>query len=432
MFKVDSIFIKSFVAGFAALALAAPLVNADTRLFPKIADQNTPVPGGLSNFTAYTQPQVSGGNIVFAGSGTNDASGIYRFDPQANALSIVIDPNTALPGGEQLAGSVTGVGLSVYGPDVSFVAYAPDIPDRRLITTRGGLHIVTTNVSVPPFGPGTPTSTDAKGYAFGENYEVTLQTPVLMSGFASANNAGAVSLTPPSLPILHFITRDGQVGYSSNRRFVGTTGQYEFVAPGFGQIFSDGGGIPSQQQVGVLLPGQSSGYVFSASAPGSVGPLFSVDDNRNVAFRAAAVDLALQPLFSGIYVHPSGGQTQAVVTDSTIIPGFDGTTKFSSFSNLAIDGPVVAFIGAGGSTSGIFAASGGSLVEIISNGDTLDGRTVTSLNFSDDRPLSGNQLVFTAGFSDGSNGLFLAQVPEPSTIAVLVLTAVPLLSRRRP
>ncbi len=92
---------------------------------------------------------------------------------------------------------------------------------------------------------------------------------------------------------------------------------------------------------------------------------------------------------------------------------------------------MVAFIGSGTGTTGIFAASGASLIEVVSLGDILDGKTVNALSFSDDRPLSGNQLVFSAGFSDGSYGLYLAQVPEPGAAALIGVLAAPLLARRR-
>jgi hypothetical protein len=103
----------------------------------------------------------------------------------------------------------------------------------------------------------------------------------------------------------------------------------------------------------------------------------------------------------------------------------------ASFDNLALDGNIIAFIGGpSAGPSGIFVAAGNTLTEIVSAGDTLDGKTVSSLSFSGDRPLSGDQLVFTANFTDGSMGLFLASVPEPG-FATIALLAVGIASRRR-
>jgi hypothetical protein len=48
-----------------------------------------------------------------------------------------------------------------------------------------------------------------------------------------------------------------------------------------------------------------------------------------------------------------------------------------------------------------------------------------------DRPLSGNDLVFTAGFSDGSTGLYLAELPEPSAALLIGLLGIPALVHRR-
>jgi hypothetical protein len=69
------------------------------------------------------------------------------------------------------------------------------------------------------------------------------------------------------------------------------------------------------------------------------------------------------------------------------------------------------------------------MAEVISVGDMLDGKTVSALSFSGDRPLWGDDLVFTAEFSDGSKGLFLTQVPEPAAMVLLAGAAL-FISRR--
>src|SRR5688572_16752876 len=116
----------------AAFAQQAPI---------KIADLTTPIPGGTGNFTRLSQPQVSLGNIVFTGAGPNNQLGIYRFDSLTRALSPIIDNNDArLPPGGALA-SFDQLGMSVYGPDVSFIGWAQFI-GNALYTTRGGLRRV--------------------------------------------------------------------------------------------------------------------------------------------------------------------------------------------------------------------------------------------------------------------------------------------------
>jgi hypothetical protein len=327
-------------------------------------------------------------------------------------LSTVVKKSTVFPPG----GSIIDLGSlspAVYGPDISFLAYG-SFPSTELITTRGGLHTVTDSSAMPTaLAPLSPLSMDSKGYAFGASYSKNSQ---LYAGYATVTNAGALNASAPQFPIPRFITRDGQIAQYFYFPNAGNPGQLVLSTPGFSQYYSYP--VPGQEFPANLLPGQASGYVHPAANGGP--QIFSADDFHNTVFSAAAQDTAMNPLFYGLFIHPAGGATQMVVDDHTVIPGFDGTTTFNLFSNVAIDRSVVAFIGGGGNTSGIFAWSGGSLIDVISDGDLLNGKTVSSLSFSTDRPLSGNDLVFTVGFTDGSTGLYLAEVPEPSVMGLLM------------
>jgi hypothetical protein len=417
---------------FFVLAVAgalAPVAGADVRTYAKIADLNTAIPDGTGNFAALSPAQVSMGNVIFVGSNLSAGwrNGIYRYDPATGTRTKIVDRNTVLPSGDP---SIAGIqssdpshlGVSVFGPDVSFIAwYALD--RAQVITTRGGLHTVTSKM-LGEFGPSAPTSMDAQGIAFGRTDATT--APNFIPGFSRSTDDGVRTQPTFQLPVLRFIARDGAVAYTTNRKLAGTTGAYSLITPSFNFDFSDGGGNPAIQPSTFLLPGQTTGTVFSGPV-GSGQPKFSVDDHRNVVFRASATDAAFNNAVStGIYLRPAGSTgsfLQTIADTNTIIPSFDGITRFGAFDNVAIDGGVVAFIGSPDNSTqgGIFAASGGSIIEVISPGDTLDGRTVASLSFSDDRPLSGRDLVFTANFSDGSTGLFLAAVPEPEVAGLAAI-----------
>ena len=66
---------------------------------------------------------------------------------------------------------------------------------------------------------------------------------------------------------------------------------------------------------------------------------------------------------------------------------------------------------------------------LVGPGDTLFGKTVSSLSIGPDA-FVGNNIAFAATFSDGSQGVFIVGVPEPSMIAGLLPLAL-LLRRRR-
>jgi hypothetical protein len=114
--------------GIAGISLLSEPVQADTRNFTKIADQTTAIPGGTGSFTSFDQPQVSFGNIVFTGAGTNNQRGIYRFNRSGNVLTTIVDASTPLPPPPSTPAITpvllgpTNSGLSVYRNDVSFMA----------------------------------------------------------------------------------------------------------------------------------------------------------------------------------------------------------------------------------------------------------------------------------------------------------------------
>jgi hypothetical protein len=114
----------------------------------------------------------------------------------------------------------------------------------------------------------------------------------------------------------------------------------------------------------------------------------------------------------------------------TFIPS--GTGTFTSFYPLvATDGGIVAFLGYGiGGQRGIYSYEGGVLEKVLDLNTTLDGKSVSDLFFYSEG-LDARNLLFQANFTDGSSGLFIASVPEPSAIA-LAAVGMLALSRRRP
>jgi hypothetical protein len=92
----------------------------------------------------------------------------------------------------------------------------------------------------------------------------------------------------------------------------------------------------------------------------------------------------------------------------------------------------------GGGAKGIWAAdlNLGAVQKVLGTGEpfdvgggdlrTLDGITLFDESFLNDA----NQFVFSASFTDGSSGVFVATVPEPVTAAWMVLALAVLAARR--
>jgi hypothetical protein len=406
----------------ASVFLAGLAMRAAGQEFTKIADYGTPIPGGTGTFTTLTQPQVHQGNVVFGGAGTG-ASGIYRFDPGTGARSVAVDTSAGLPGG----GSPLLNTFSAYGNDVSLMGFSGASSGFGLYTTRGGtLHKV----------PGTdaftvltiaPTSTDAQRILFHKEFSRTIGQPTIEPGFAVVNVAEAVSNGIGQTPVYKFIARDGGYAYSDHFRYTGTRGNYR-IGSTDGELwwFADGS-FNNALWPSHKLPGEPETSHTWSGGP----PIFSYDGDTLAFFAQASStpDLANSVTQRGFYTKDAAGQVRTVANDDTPVPG--GTGTFTTFANVTIDNGNVVFIGGPSSTSlGIFAASGGTVTEVIGVGDALDGKSVSALSFSGDRPLSGNDLVFTAEFTDGSKGLFLTQVPEPAALSCVAAIAI-LLARRR-
>ena len=100
-----------------------------------VADLNSPIPGGLGNFTSFFSPSLSGGNVAFRGLGSSGQSGIYA---DIGGLKLIADENTAVPGG---SGNFTGFGPpSISGSNLSFQGVGSS--QNGIYVDNGGLSVV--------------------------------------------------------------------------------------------------------------------------------------------------------------------------------------------------------------------------------------------------------------------------------------------------
>ena len=430
-------------AGIARLLTVAVIVTsnyelpaaAETRDFLRIVSVDTPIPGGIGNFATWIGA-TSLGNIVFAGAGADSQRGIYQFDRAARTIAPIVDSNTSPPAyprlKDNLPQNISNFGLSVYGPDVSFVA--PDIVNNRntisVFTTRGGLHRVNYAPSGATTFPSGPTSLDATGVAFHVSYSSDRPYPRLANDVDAVLDDGTLVYGYRYGDVQDFRRVGGSVYTAGLGMTVGTLGPQYVQGPGFSMNYSYGALIPGNVQ----LPGESGRWVSTY-----LDPTWSVDD-RTTVFEAASSATANGAITRlGLFSATGGSPLQVVADNNTIIPGRDNVTTFGGFGGAVVDGGVIVFEGGptatlnGTSTGplGIFVKAGGSLYELVAEGDTLDGRTISRLFFNKDRAFSGSDFVFTASFTDGSSGLYLASVPEPGFAFIAATVAFPLLARGR-
>jgi hypothetical protein len=125
----------------------------------------------------------------------------------------------------------------------------------------------------------------------------------------------------------------------------------------------------------------------------------------------------------GIYTDASGNLARVADLTSSV-PG--GAGVFTDFGLVSLSNGHVAFLGVGGSNlEGLYTNLSGTLTKVIASGDKLDARTVAAYSESSSQipvlfgttGLSGNQIAFTAFFTDNTSGVYVATFTAVSGLA---------------
>lgn len=380
------------LAGGVLLATDSALGGVIT--FRKIADTDTPIPGGTGNFTALdVASSLSSGNVAFLGEGSSGQVGIYI--DVGGTLNVLADTSTAIPDG---TGSFTSFGTaSLDGQDVAFLG---DGTDQSGIYARigGTLGTVADLATSIPGGTGQFTG-------FGTYPPSIDGGSVVFAGSGSSGQFGIYADTGGSLSIVadtgtaipggsgNFVVFDGPSldgGDVAFRGFgSGQGGIYTRISDVFDVVID----------MNTAVPGGTG--TFSTLGMASIG-------GGDVALRAGP---SLQDV--GVYSN-IGGSLDVVADTTTPIPNGTGNFIFQGADPPSIDGEYVAFEGtnATGFEAGIYGLIEDTLIRIVDRNDTLDGKTPSNWGFdAGPEALSGTDVVFRVSFTDGSEGIYVATVP---------------------
>jgi PEP-CTERM motif len=144
--------IRATAIGLCFSLIAIAQANAASFTFTKIADTNTAIPGGTGNFIDFGNgaPSLDNGNVAFWGAGTGQQQGIYT--NVGGILNVVADRNTAIPGG---TGSFTDSSFRLFpsldNGNVAFSTSNLTTGQRGIYTNVGGVLnvVVDTNTAIP-------------------------------------------------------------------------------------------------------------------------------------------------------------------------------------------------------------------------------------------------------------------------------------------
>ncbi len=391
--------------------------------FTKIVDTSTPIPGGTGNFAQFDVPSLDNGNLGFRAYGTSSQQGIYTVID--GSLGLVANRNTPIPSG---AGTFTGfTPLSFDGTSVAFGGSGINLQRGYYSSAGASLRIVAdTNTPMPggsgtfqwpnlAFGPA-PSNDHGKVVFYGERL-VSDEGPSERGLYVE--NAGALSVvldhnTPaPSGPGIlgvdsfDFAADSGNVGFHAHDTSSDQGGIY----------LKTGGSIRLVADASTPIPGGNGNFVYN------VKPLSVSSDNMAFVGQGASGQ-------EGIYFD-DGSSLSKIVDKNTPVPGGLGT--FTNFFALSMDGDNLAFWARDSlGHTGVYADIDGILMKIGGFGDILDGKIVTAAGAGLES-LSANSVAFVAGFSDGSAGMYVATIPEPTTFILLGLPTLVVLRlyRRR-
>jgi hypothetical protein len=342
------------------------IVNQGTPV--KVADLNTPIPGGSGNFTSFVPgnpvaPSIDGSNVAFFGAGSGGQQGIYVSTPQEPIIPgnpvRVADLNTAIPGG-------TG----------NFTSFVPGNPVAPNPAISGNM--------VAFFGAG---SGGQQGV-----YAGIPGNPVKIADMATLIPGGTGAFT--ALPQEPSISGNNVVFLGN-----GSAGQQGIYRAAIGSA-------PLKvADLATAIPGGSGN--FTSFIPGN--PVAPAIDGTKVAFFGAGSG-GQQGIYVSLPQDPSiPGNPVEVADKSTAIPS--GTGNFTGFGDVSISATDVAFLGNGANgQQGIYDLTGGLLLKVVDLTDLVDGRAITGLHFSR-VGLSGDPLAFQVTFADATQGLYTWSLP---------------------
>ncbi len=374
---------------FSCLMPALGYTDCPEYTFVKVADTDTPVPGGNGGTfqgLSLSEPSVNGLSVAFHGEG-GGIEGVFAGDGKILASMVAVgDP---VPGGGT---------IDTIFEDFAFGGEGLNIIAKPSSGVRGIYSVNSTGLSkIVEFGEPAPSggtfstiffvSRQNENLAFQANI-FQVGKPELFAGvftrIAGVNQlvADSTNIIPGSDPTTFSSFSDPDIS-GNNVAFHGGFGALTGV---YARI---DGTLTKVVDINDFVPGSTKLFT-SFSTP--------VINGRQVIFRGVGDG-------SGIYVG-DGGPLTVIAQSGDSAPG--GST-FSGFGpNVSSDGDDVAFNASGSGFNGLFVSDPSGLCRVIDTDTPLEDKAVIQLFMGRDS-YSVGMLSFRAVFSDGSRGIFLAK-----------------------
>ena len=370
--------------------------------FVKIADTNTPVPGGNGGtfeVLKLSDPAVYGLRVVFSGEG-GGVKGVFAGD--GTMFGSMISEGDPAPGGGTIDTIYTDYENFAFSGGVLNVIAKPSNGDRGIYSVDA------TGLSkIVEFGEPAPSGGTFQNIFFVGRQDANLAfqanvfqngRPELFAGvftrIAGVNDVVADSTTeiPASEPTTFSSFSDPDIS-GNNVAFYGGYG------PLTGVYARIDGTLKKVADINDTPPGNVKKFT------GLYVPSIS---GRKVVFLGLADHSAI---YAG-----DGGPLTVIVETGDPAPGY---TTFTGFDpNVSADGDDVAFSAGGSGFIGLFVSSGQyGLCRVIDTNQTLEAKDITQLFMGRDSYAVG-KLGFRVAFSDGSRAIYLAKAKLAAKLPV--------------
>lgn len=389
-----------FVVGFLAPStklLAGPFT------ITKIADVTTPYPGGAGNFSLISVPSFENGSLAFAAQSNQGLAGVFSWIN--GEFRLVADTTIPIPFGN---GNFTGFDSRVSLSNKTIAFFGRGFNQQRgIYVADGGLQVIADRSTPVPGEPAGTTFTDF-------NSPVIDDSGVVFSGGIQAGNWGVYRHNQNGLSVVadrHTTLSNGEPILVAAHPVIDSAkvAFFALTENRTGLFLSSSTGISTIVDTTMTVPNGVNTFE-------SFGQFNMKGDT--VAFVAGTGTVP-----HSLYVKRN--MTFETIADFSVpIPeGVGGFTNYLDHG-IGLSGDMVAFSAFGDSDQhGIYLKSGTGLHKVIDRGDLLDGNEVLYFLMGRES-FDGNQLAFSAVFHDLTSAIYIAQVPEPSTLSTLLLGAL--------
>ncbi len=367
-----------------ALFITAAEAPAALWVFVRIADTGTAVPGGAGNFSTLGSPSLGAAGLVFSGRDAASRKGVYAF-VDGNLTTLADTASSVL----------AGDGLFTDFGDLP-TAGAADMAFRGLSATQDGIYAGRPGMLTAVADRNAPIPGGAGNFTSFSDPRINHALAFLGGG-----SGGQQGIYAWSSGLLALVA-------DKNTPMPGTAGNFAFFgsypATDGTEVVFRGSGL--RKGIYLFREGVISVVADSATAvPGGEGT-FAVFGEPLTKGGQVVFQGRNNNGHQGIFLS-SGGVLQPLVDVNTPIPG--GGENFLFFgTSLGFDGGKVAFLG--GSASGrlgVYLYADGEVLTVADLSGELDGRTPVSFSYPS---LRGNSVAFLAVFSDGSRGVYRADL----------------------